>query len=47
MNIAKSLTELIGKTPMLELGNLCRVQNIEATIVAKLEYLNPAGQREG
>ncbi len=41
--IYKSLTELIGKTPLLELANYGRAQNMKATIVAKLEYLNPAG----
>jgi cysteine synthase A len=41
--IYKSLTELIGKTPLLELGNYGKMQNLKATIIAKLEYLNPAG----
>lgn len=41
--IYKSLTELIGKTPLLELGNYRKKQNLRAAIVAKLEYLNPAG----
>lgn len=38
-----SATELIGKTPLLELSNLEKKQSIEATILAKLEYFNPSG----
>lgn len=41
--IAKSLTDLIGKTPLLELTNYNREKNLEATILGKLEYFNPAG----
>lgn len=41
--IYKSLIDLIGKTPMLELNNYKKSQNLEATIIAKLEYFNPAG----
>ena len=41
--IAKSLTELIGKTPLLELSNYENKNNLKAKIVAKLEYFNPAG----
>lgn len=41
--IAKNLTELIGNTPLLELGNFAKSRNIEASIIAKLEYFNPAG----
>lgn len=41
--IAKNLTELIGNTPLLELSNYNRSKNLEATIVAKLEYFNPGG----
>ncbi|MFU0824911.1 cysteine synthase A [Clostridium sp.] len=43
MKIAKNLTELIGNTPMMELGNYDKVNNLEANIIAKLEYFNPAG----
>lgn len=42
MKIAKSLTELIGNTPMLELTNYNKMNNVEG-IVAKLEYFNPLG----
>ncbi|SFL25863.1 cysteine synthase A [Paenibacillus sp. 1_12] len=41
--IAKSLTDLIGNTPLLELTNYNKHQHLEARIVSKLEYLNPAG----
>ncbi len=42
-NIHKSLTELIGNTPLLELTNYEKKNNLKAKIVAKLEYFNPAG----
>jgi len=41
--IAKKLTDLIGNTPLLELGNFNREHETEATIIAKLEYFNPGG----
>lgn len=41
--IYKSLTELIGKTPLLELSNYEKINNLQATLIAKLEYFNPAG----
>ena len=41
--ISKSLTELIGKTPLLELSNYEKKNSLKAKIVAKLEYFNPAG----
>ncbi len=41
--IYKSLTELVGKTPLLELTNFEKVHHLKAHILAKLEYLNPAG----
>ena len=41
--IAKKLTDLIGNTPLLELGNFGREHNAQATIIAKLEYFNPGG----
>ena len=34
---------LIGHTPLLELTNIEKAEHLEATILAKLEYLNPAG----
>ena len=42
--IYKSATELIGNTPLLEVGNFSKQSAVTgATILAKLEYLNPAG----
>ena len=41
--IAKDLTELIGKTPLLELGNYSKKRDLQTTLVAKLEYFNPLG----
>lgn len=43
MNIRKSITELIGNTPLMELVNYERENNLNAVLLAKLEYLNPAG----
>ena len=42
-NIRKKLTELIGNTPLLELSGIERRYNLEATLIAKLEYFNPGG----
>lgn len=41
--IHKSLAELVGKTPLLELFNYEKKHSLEAAVIAKLEYLNPAG----
>lgn len=41
--IKKSAQELIGNTPLLELSNYMRNHDLKARVVAKLEYLNPAG----
>lgn len=43
MAIYKSIEELIGKTPILELKNIKKKYQLKADIFAKLEYLNPAG----
>ena len=43
MPIYKTVTELVGKTPLLELVNYERKYALNATILAKLEYFNPAG----
>ncbi|MCQ2399690.1 MAG: cysteine synthase family protein, partial [Clostridia bacterium] len=43
MKIYKSATELIGKTPLLELVNVERKFGLKATLLAKLEIFNPAG----
>ena len=43
MNIRKNIAELIGTTPLIELVNYEKSNRLNATILAKLEYLNPAG----
>ena len=43
MAIAKKITDLIGGTPLLELSNYEKKNNLEAKIIGKLEYFNPAG----
>ncbi len=40
--IAKKLTDLIGNTPLLELSNFNKSKGVDAHIIAKLEYFNPA-----
>ena len=42
-NIKTNITELIGKTPLLELSNISIKNKVHSKIVAKLEYFNPAG----
>ena len=42
-NIAKNATDLIGNTPLLEVSRYAANNGLEATILAKLEYFNPAG----
>lgn len=41
--IAQKLTDLIGNTPLLELANFNNHHNLDAQIIAKLEYFNPGG----
>ena len=43
MKINQKISELIGKTPLLELGNIEKELGLEAKLVVKLEYFNPAG----
>ncbi len=43
MKIYRSAEELIGHTPLLELSNIEKEFELEAKLIAKLEYLNPAG----
>ncbi len=43
MTIARSLTDLIGNTPILELTGFARAERLQARILAKLEYFNPLG----
>ena len=43
MALYKSALELIGNTPLLEINNFKKENNLDANIFAKLEYFNPAG----
>ncbi|MGB4660487.1 MAG: cysteine synthase A [Mobilitalea sp.] len=42
-NVSKRITDLIGRTPLLELINYNSNHDLKATLVAKLEYFNPGG----
>lgn len=42
-NIYKGIPELIGNTPLVEIANVERKLGLKATVLVKLEYLNPAG----
>ena len=41
--VYKNLADLVGKTPLLEIGNYSNGKDLKAKVVAKLEYFNPAG----
>lgn len=41
--IFKAATELVGKTPLLEVSNIEKEEELQARVLVKLEYLNPAG----
>lgn len=43
MKTYKTMTELVGNTPLLELTHLEKEEGLNATILGKLEYFNPAG----
>lgn len=43
MAIYKGFTELIGKTPLVEVVNIEQRYDLEAKVLVKLEYCNPAG----
>ncbi len=43
MSIAKSLTELVGNTPLLELNKFSQSKGLDTPIIAKVEYFNPGG----
>lgn len=43
MKTYQKITDLIGSTPLLELANYEKANDLEATILGKLEYFNPAG----
>ena len=42
-NIRKGFQDLIGNTPLVEVANIERELGLEATVLVKLEYFNPAG----
>ncbi len=42
-HIYTSAQQLVGNTPLLELGNIAKKENLTARLLAKLEYRNPAG----
>lgn len=41
--VAKNILELVGNTPLMELGRFSRAKGLPSPLVAKLEYFNPAG----
>ena len=41
--IAKTITDLVGNTPLLELSNYNKSKGLNAKVISKLEYFNPAG----
>ena len=41
--IVTQLTELIGNTPLLELGKFSQTKGIETPVIAKVEFFNPGG----
>ncbi len=43
MKIAKDLTQLIGRTPLLEVGRLAAAEGLKARVLVKLESFNPGG----
>lgn len=43
MAVYKGFTELIGKTPLVEVTNIEQIHDLKARVLVKLEYRNPAG----
>ena len=43
MNVFQSIADLVGGTPLLHLSRYGAAHQLEATLLGKLEYLNPAG----
>mgnify|MGYP004603016653 FL=1 len=43
MKVYEKITDLIGNTPLVELKNIEAANGLQATVLAKLEYFNPAG----
>ena len=42
-NIHNNLTSLIGNTPLMEVANIEKSENLKARVIVKLEYFNPGG----
>lgn len=43
MKIYKHIDDLVGRTPLVELSNFTKEENLNARIIAKVEYFNPSG----
>ncbi len=43
MKVYKTVLDLVGKTPLVELSNIEKNNSLEATVLAKVEFFNPAG----
>ena len=43
MKVYEKITDLIGRTPIMKLNNYSAAQGLDAPVLAKLEYFNPAG----
>jgi cystathionine beta-synthase len=43
MDYFENVLEAVGNTPLIRMGRIERDEGIEATLLAKVEYLNPAG----
>ena len=43
MKVYQKIDQLVGNTPLLEVGNIQKDLSLKAKILVKLEYLNPAG----
>src|SRR4028119_2151876 len=43
MDYSENVLDLVGNTPLIRLGRIERDEGIEATLLAKVEYLNPGG----
>lgn len=42
-NVKKNLTQLIGNTPLLEVSNIEKSEDLKARIIVKIEAFNPGG----
>ena len=43
MEYFENVLEVVGDTPLVRMGKIARDEGIEATLLAKVEYMNPAG----